>query len=137
MTKKRLCYSKGKNLLQHAHKSHFNGKFVFPAAEARKIARQLKEFYGNAKYTLTENSDPVITAALKQEGILYRTPKEELEFQNATPEERQAVFERHAQREKELIEECKIVDLDAHICKHPPESSDSENEVSKDIALSR
>ena len=136
MTKNRLRYSKGKDLLQYAHKSRYEGEFTFPPEAARKIARQQKEFFGKAKYTRTENSDPVLTKALELEGIFFRTPEEEHSWQNSTPEERQRAFERHAQRRKELIEQGKIVDLDAKTSNIIPTSS---NKIvfNKDIDLSR
>ena len=135
MSKNRLRYSKGKDLLQHSQKSRLNGEFVFPAAVARKIAREMKELFGYTRYTRSEHSDPVLTKAMELEGIFFRTPQEELEWQKRTPEERQASSNRHAQRRGKLIEEGKMVDLNKHICQHPPETSGSEHASSKDNSL--
>ena len=136
MSKNRLRYSKGKDLLQHSQKSRFNREFVFPAAAAQKIARETKELFGYTRYTRSEHSDPVLTKAMELEGVFFRTPQEELEWQKRTPEEHQASADRHARRVKELIEDGKIVDLNTHICQSSPESSGSEYVSSQDNSWS-
>ena len=111
MTKNRLRYSKGKDLLQHAHKSSFNGEFVFPAEAARKIARNLKKYYGKLTYKKAENPDPVLTKALELEGIRFRTSEEEHAWENATPEERGVARAKHQAASKRMIADGNCVEL--------------------------
>ena len=109
MTKNRLRCSKRQDLSLHAHKARYGEGFTPEAAI--KIAKNIKRAIGEGTYQFSANHDPVLTRALKDQGIRFRTPEEEQAWENATPEQRMAVQVKHQERIQKMIGSGKCTEL--------------------------
>ena len=109
MTKNRLRYSKRQDLSLHAHKARYGEGF--PPEAAIKIAKSIKRAIGESTYQFNANQDPVLTRALKDQGIRFRTPEEEQAWENATPEQRMSAHAKHRAGIQKMISFGKCTEL--------------------------